>query len=221
MGPHVKSVTVNDCAESNASSPAQGYLYCIKGQVRDETGQDSIPHAMVMVSGQSTGGLCRSIPIQDTTWTNYFGFCWFKLPAGSYYIYRDWAVGKYDVTLPGSYVNDSLKGLDFVRATDVHEMVEPGLIPQAFTLCQNYPDPFNPQTETEFALPEPCHHRLDVWNILGSAIVTLVDQQLTAGLKRVLRDGRDRFASEVASGVYFYRIQAGTFSQVRKMVVLK
>ena len=94
-------------------------------------------------------------------------------------------------------------------------------IPQEFSLSQNYPNPFNPQTEISYALPNGCHVGLSIYNLLGQKVRTVVDEYQAAGHKTVHWDGTDDDGSSVASGIYFYRIKAGDFTQTRKMVLVK
>jgi hypothetical protein len=94
-------------------------------------------------------------------------------------------------------------------------------MPSQFSLNQNYPNPFNPQTKLEFTLSKGCHVRLDIYNILGKRIRTLINEHQTAGYKRVSWDGKDDNGYEVPTGVYFYRIKAGEFTQAKKMILLK
>jgi hypothetical protein len=102
-----------------------------------------------------------------------------------------------------------------VKDENYHEM------PSQFSLNQNYPNPFNPQTKLEFTLSKGCHVRLDIYNILGKRIRTLINEHQTAGYKRVSWDGKDDNGNEVPTGVYFYRIKAGEFTQAKKMILLK
>jgi len=95
------------------------------------------------------------------------------------------------------------------------------LLPGAFSLSQNYPNPFNPETVIKYNLPEDCHVELALYNILGQKIKTLVNEYQSAGFKMVRWDGRDKEGNEVASGVYFYKIKAGRYVNVKKMAVLK
>lgn len=88
--------------------------------------------------------------------------------------------------------------------------------PKAFSLSQNYPNPFNPITEIRYALPRPCQVKLEMYNLLGQRVATLVDGYQPAGYRTVKWDG-----SDLASGVYLYRIEAGDFSEVRRMILLK
>jgi len=89
-------------------------------------------------------------------------------------------------------------------------------LPDEFVLDQNQPNPFNPKTTIIFGLPHPCHVTLNVFNITGQKVTSLVDGYLGAGYHTVDWDGTD-----VASGIYFYRIQADEFVESRKMVLLK
>ena len=89
-------------------------------------------------------------------------------------------------------------------------------LPDHFSLTQNYPNPFNPVTQIQYALPVDCRVRLDVFNILGQRVATLVDGKKEAGYKAIHWD-----ASRMASGIYIYRIQAGDFAQSRRMLLLK
>ncbi len=91
----------------------------------------------------------------------------------------------------------------------------------SFSLSQNYPNPFNPSTTIEYEIPrnersEMSKVKLVVYDLLGSVVRTLVDEQKSAGKHKVTFD-----ASKLPSGVYFYQINAGSFNQVRKMLLLK
>jgi hypothetical protein len=93
--------------------------------------------------------------------------------------------------------------------------------PDAFELFQNHPNPFNPETEISYDLPNDAHVTLTVFNIVGQKVKTLVDASQTAGHKSLRWDGKDDSGNRVSSGVYFYRIQAGECSQTRRMVLVK
>ncbi len=88
-------------------------------------------------------------------------------------------------------------------------------------LAQNMPNPFNPKTTIAFNLPAPQDVRIDVYDIAGRKVVTLIDDNLGAGDHFVEWTGRDADGQRVASGVYFYRMQAGEEEFSRKMVLLK
>ena len=93
--------------------------------------------------------------------------------------------------------------------------------PQGFSLSQNYPNPFNPRTSIRYALPQDAEVRLTVYNVLGQRVATLVDEYQSAGYSTVWWDGKDANGDEVSSGVYFYRLTAGEFSEVKKMMMVK
>ncbi len=94
-------------------------------------------------------------------------------------------------------------------------------VPARFNLYQNYPNPFNPETKIRFALTKNSHVVITIYNTLGQQIGTLIDTQYAPGFHDVRWDGKDRNGSPVSSGVYLYRIQAGEFSQVRKMILIR
>ncbi len=94
--------------------------------------------------------------------------------------------------------------------------VELSAIPTEFSLSQNYPNPFNPATTIEFSLPKEADVLLKVYNLLGQEVVTLLSGQMKAGYHKVKFD-----ASGLSSGVYLYKIQAGDFSAVKKLMLLK
>ncbi|MCC7265019.1 MAG: Ig-like domain-containing protein [Candidatus Latescibacteria bacterium] len=99
--------------------------------------------------------------------------------------------------------------------------VEARWVPQTFALQPNYPNPFNPTTAIRFQLPQAARVQLEVYDVLGQKVRTLVQGQTEPGVHRVMWDGRDEGGRVVAGGVYLYRLQAGEFTQVRKLLLLK
>jgi hypothetical protein len=93
--------------------------------------------------------------------------------------------------------------------------------PKCFSLSQNYPNPFNPRTSIRYALPRDARVKLMVYNLLGQKVATLVDEYQSAGYSTVWWDGKDAEGDEVSSGVYFYRLTADEFSEVKKMMMVK
>lgn len=101
------------------------------------------------------------------------------------------------------------------------ELYEPGdvagnEIPKKFELMQNYPNPFNPTTIIKYALPKEAHVTLKIYNVLGQEVVTLVNKNVDAGYHEVNFN-----ASQLSSGIYIYRIEAGNFVATKKMMLLK
>ncbi len=94
-------------------------------------------------------------------------------------------------------------------------------LPGDFALDQNYPNPFNPSTTISFSLPEASDVVLEVFNIIGQKIITLTNSFHEAGTFQIEWTGVNSSGAQVASGIYFYRIQAGSNSETRKMVLLK
>jgi hypothetical protein len=100
------------------------------------------------------------------------------------------------------------------RLTDVKDRSDE--VPAAYVLCQNYPNPFNPSTTIRYALPQTSFVTLTVYNTLGQQVAELVNEQQQAGYHDVVFRG-----DGLASGVYFYRIQAGDFVDVKKLILLR
>ncbi|RMG63591.1 MAG: CHRD domain-containing protein [Calditrichaeota bacterium] len=94
-------------------------------------------------------------------------------------------------------------------------------IPDAFALYANYPNPFNPTTTIRYDLKESVDVKLEIYNVLGEKVRTLVNAREAAGRKSVVWDGRNDRGQVVSSGIYIYRLQAGDFVQSRKMMLLK
>ncbi len=93
--------------------------------------------------------------------------------------------------------------------------------PQAFSLAQNAPNPFNGETVIRFALPQPSPVELTIYNLLGQPVAVLVRGPSPAGTFAVRWNGRDQVGRAVTSGVYFYRLRAGEDTKVRKLLLLQ
>ncbi len=109
--------------------------------------------------------------------------------------------------------------ITFGNPTSVEDMAE--AIPTAFALKQNYPNPFNPVTVIEFALPKGQTVALEIYNILGQRVRTLITGFREAGTHTVAWNGADDRNVNVPSGIYFYRLSAGTFTQTSKMALIR
>jgi hypothetical protein len=90
------------------------------------------------------------------------------------------------------------------------------VLPTEYSLSQNYPNPFNPSTVIEFALPKDAHVTLEVYNILGQKVATLVDEVRPAGFHSVKLDG-----TNLASGMYLYRLSTGQQTFLKKLLLMK
>lgn len=118
-------------------------------------------------------------------------------------------------------------GADEALISDVKELLsQAGMrsrLPKVFSLSQNYPNPFNPSTAINYSIPEgeKVRVRLEIYNLRGQLVKVIVGEDREAGEYRVHWDGRDERGGQVPSGVYFYRIRAGKYSNVRKMILLR
>ncbi|MBN2102934.1 putative Ig domain-containing protein [bacterium] len=94
-------------------------------------------------------------------------------------------------------------------------------IPDVFALKQNYPNPFNPVTTIAFDLPEPCRVQIEIYNMRGKRCVTLLDREYSAGSHQAVWDGRNESGRMVTSGIYLYRIRAGAFQGLKKLILVR
>ena len=117
-----------------------------------------------------------------------------------------------------------LKQLDLDGTAHFTDAVDPlgvtgvagKVLPTVYSLSQNYPNPFNPSTVIEFALPKDAHVRLEVYNIIGQKVMTLVDEVRPAGYHSVKLDG-----TNLASGMYLYRLTTGQQTFMKKLLLMK
>jgi hypothetical protein len=91
-----------------------------------------------------------------------------------------------------------------------------GEIATGFALNQNYPNPFNPATKIDYTVARAGHVRLSVYNVLGEEVATLLNEDLQPGTYQAVFD-----ASRMASGVYYYKMTAGSFTETKKMMLVK
>jgi len=96
-----------------------------------------------------------------------------------------------------------------------------GSLPKSFSVSQNYPNPFNPTTKIDFEVPVKSQVKLSVYNVLGQKVVTLVDKAMNPGKYVADWDGRSDGGASVASGIYFYKFEAGSYVVTKKMIMLK
>jgi len=97
----------------------------------------------------------------------------------------------------------------------------PNLMPTEYSLSQNFPNPFNPTTQIRFTLPQMTKVELKVYDILGREVKTLLTGEQPAGMHTIEWDGRNNYGTQVSSGVYIYRLNAGKYVQSKKMLMLK
>ena len=141
-------------------------------------------------------------------------------PGDSMQIVWKLAVGQGDDPLSSlTALREVLEYQPEVTAADDNNGDKP--LPTTYSLGQNYPNPFNPTTTIKYTLPEKSHARIDIFNLLGQRVATLVNETVPAGEHTVVWNGADDAGARVASGVYFYRLIAGEQTMSRKMMLLK
>jgi len=128
-----------------------------------------------------------------------------NVEGGQLYTYR---IKAYKDSLGSEYSNET----SFL--VDVNE--ESGEIPKEYSISQNYPNPFNPTTKIKFALPENAMTKIIIYDLLGREVETIINKELEAGYYEINFD-----ASNLTNGVYFYKMQVGSFIQTKKMILLK
>ncbi|MBT4957336.1 MAG: T9SS type A sorting domain-containing protein, partial [Candidatus Marinimicrobia bacterium] len=95
------------------------------------------------------------------------------------------------------------------------------LLPLSFALHQNYPNPFNPTTTLQYDLPEDAKVKIMIYDLMGRQVKTLVNNQQSAGFKSIIWGATNDLGQPVSAGMYLYRISAGDFHSVKKMILLK
>ncbi len=124
------------------------------------------------------------------------------------------AINSSNIIFAGSH-GDGVFQLKFFE-TDITFEIDSGIMPGRYALTQNYPNPFNPSTKINFSLPRVSCVNLSVYNLLGQKVETLIKKEMVAGNYNVTWDGID-----VASGIYFYRLESNGFVETKKMLLLK
>jgi hypothetical protein len=115
----------------------------------------------------------------------------------------------------------SFKPGDGIKYLTVVRKAGTAVLPNAFHLAQNYPNPFNPSTSIEYSIGKQTEVTIAVFNMLGQKVKELVNGTQPAGDYRVTWDGADNSGMSSATGIYFYRMQAGDYMISKKMVLMK
>jgi hypothetical protein len=161
------------------------------------------------VFGGNTGTLVYSVSSSNTT-------CASAVLLYDTLLVTNLRAGTATITVTATDVDNSRITTSFnVTTSGVGVEIAPA-IPTEYSLSQNYPNPFNPSTTIEFGLPSASNVTLKVYNMLGEEVASVVNQAMNAGYHTVTFDG-----SKFTSGMYIYRITAGNFVQVKKMMMLK
>ena len=136
---------------------------------------------------------------------------WTNLNSDSCWIYID---NDFDKIADDSTI---LVGDILVEVEDGQEPV----LPVKFELLQNYPNPFNPVTTINYSLPRSTDVSIEIFNIVGQKVITLVNETKPAGEYQITWDGQDTHGQKVSTGIYLYRLQTDDYAETKKMLLLK
>ena len=139
---------------------------------------------------------------------------------GTLAVYDEKLIAGGNFTMDGNKVSAGLAAWTKHDPTDVEEH-DGTTLPETFSLVQNYPNPFNPTTILEYNVPTRAHVTVEIFNLLGQHVSTLVDETKSAGNYRAEWNGTDANGRSVSTGVYLYRFKAGDFVATKKMLLLK
>lgn len=119
-----------------------------------------------------------------------------------------------------------LEDVDLQGKATMHGPVSAGAAsvtgkPSVFSLAQNQPNPFRATTKIRYGLPAACHVDLSIFDVMGEKVTTLVEGHQAAGYRAVRWDGTDENGLEVSGGIYFYRLKAGGYSDINKMILMR
>lgn len=230
---HSSSVTLTNCTLSGNGNPWLGY-HCYGGGLNLVFGSVSLKNCIIAFSQGSKAAECVNCESrllccniygnEDGDWVGCVADqATINSNISDDPLFCDAAIGDYSIRdisacAPANSPCGSLIGALGVgcASTDVDDPTGDGALPDRHTLSQNYPNPFNPSTQITFGLPLGSHVRLRVINVLGRTVATLKNERMTAGYHTVVWD-----ASDMAGGVYLYRLEAADFVATRKMVLVK
>ena len=211
----IENVVVEDEMELNITMAAEDLV--VRGEVEDDDGTP-LDSVMISIVDPTTNSIAVAL-------TDNAGSFEVALPAGSYDILADGSK-KYGKVEAASSVELASSGSIAIRfgqglLDNSASLVKGGELPKAFSLGQNSPNPFNPSTTISYQVSDPSHVEINVYDIRGAKVKSLVNAFTQTGSYKVNWDGSDSSGRNVSSGVYFYRMRAGDFEVIKKMVLLK
>ncbi len=133
------------------------------------------------------------------------------------------SLAKLNFTMKNKEAQVSLNGTAYINNNNAQTLntLTVAEVPTQFGLNQNYPNPFNPSTTIKYQIPEATHVTLTIYDLKGQVVKTLVNTNQEARNYSIVWDGRNNFGQQLASGVYFYRIDAGKFNATKKLMLMK
>jgi C1A family cysteine protease len=192
-----------------------------------------VPVELTSFSGQAENGKVRLSWVTATE-TNNYGFEIERKIAGSEFSSIAFVEGAGSTAAPRAYsfvdesvqalqrYNYRLKQIDLDGSFAYSDVIEVEVsAPRNFSLSRNYPNPCNPSTTIEYTIAEKATVRLEIFNMLGQKVRTLVAEEKLPGFYKIQWDGLDDAGTGVPSGLYLYRMQAGSLVASHKMIILK
>lgn len=134
-----------------------------------------------------------------------------------FFVEEDRSLGVHNPAYAYSLIASAIQKLD--PTTDI-KLID-NTVPTSYAIDQNYPNPFNPTTTIKYTIPQESNVKLEIYDITGKLVNTIVNQSQSAGSYSVTWDGSNSSGMKVGSGMYLYRINAGSFIAVKKMILLK
>jgi hypothetical protein len=151
-----------------------------------------------------------------------------KINTNTIQLYNNYFIGDYiNISAVNGHIRPIWTGSSFSIYTAIVDTFTIGIqpisseIPQRFVLYQNYPNPFNPSTKIKFQIKESGFITLKVYNVLGKEILVLVNEKLQAGTYEIPFSINQCSDNQIPSGIYFYRLETGKFSETKKMIMIK
>lgn len=146
--------------------------------------------------------------LNELTATPFIPFWYVQRPNGTRFILNSWGQ---------EMVRDANSGVLLLKSGQAKQ----SHLPEKLSLSQNYPNPFNPETHINFAVPSFSHVKVEIFNVLGQRIKTLVSGEYQAGNYRIVWDGTNSNGEKVSSGIYLYKLQVGAETVSKKMILTK
>lgn len=213
----------NSDEEDVMNSPAigpDGTLYFAYTDVSDTTGAVGDPFAYnygiyVMVSEDNgTTWQGPQLVFEEAGWASEYPCDQTKIASDKLHFFYRSGGGGYDEPKQMNYMAVPTQGIKNLISSVPGSNVS--TIPKSHELFQNYPNPFNPNTTIRFNLKGNVHVKLSIYNVQGQLVATLIDNKMLAGEK-----GITWYAKDVTSGTYFYRLEAGDYTEVKEMTLIK
>ncbi|GAB4380457.1 MAG: hypothetical protein Kow0042_30560 [Calditrichia bacterium] len=215
-------------ADSGENDPFTDVIYWIEPLSRDQAGYENL-----LALHESNPAEASEATLWAYLVTSYSGFDWNSVPGLMQMVLVNWNGGDISTAVYNAGMPET--GSVFRIATTKANRVGDSLLVRAphrsldslygiahhYQLSQNYPNPFNVSTIFRYSLPAEGRVKLEIYNILGQKVCTLLDRHLRRGEYSLHWDGSNGRGQRLASGIYIYRLQAGSFSKARKLVLLK